>query len=180
MATLGYTTTPTAGQNNPYVGAVYYYKVTATENGTVDSISFYWKAQPAATYKMKGCIWASDNSILGVSNESTGTTLFAWHQMTFPGTKPTITSGQDYYLGGMFDSRPSTAFKYDVGTADDYASSTTGSYASPGDLNNNLTQGWKYGVYITYTPVVGPSITIEGITPTSVEAVSWGDISDIA
>ena len=159
--------------NTPYITNTSYGQYQSCKgipdyNGILDSISGYFIAK-GSEVSAKALIYNSSLELIGTSDEDNSSHTTEW--VTFPfTTKPSITAGQIYYIGVIWESN-GPEFR---GNPDDESNNIGGSYrknmtySSP---DSNI-GSWTYS-YTTSTKCVYGTYTIT--TGTSTKKLTFGD-----
>lgn len=134
-----------------------FYTVTATENGTVDSIQVL--ASTAGVGKMSIASGASLPASFitnGTCPEFTYTGTSAWQVVNYV-SKPTITNGTKYYLTVIPNTFGNNHYYDDTTPASD---GDVASYSSPAELKDGpFSFNGKLSIYINYTASGGGAVT---------------------
>ena len=146
--TIGYTT---VGGTGSFLNTddVYGVHATATEDGTVNSISIYFST---ASGNFKGLLVDGSSKTIvtnGISPAGSYSSTAAWYTTTYS-SSPSISNTVDYYICGIVDTVV-TKMYYDTGSSPDNLYDSSNSYASPTDPTDGTTGNRLYSAYATYT-----------------------------
>lgn len=187
MATYGNTDTTAGGLQYASFGGAFVCLPTAdlSENASVNTIYCYMYCVSGPSY-MKFAIWDESKNLVAnsLSSEITvSNTSAAWVSFNYS-TKPSLSSGQRYYLGYIDDNTGGyNRIIYQTQTgAGGYDISKTYNYTSGENLGTLANTDRRMAFYIDYTASAGPSgpsLKIEGITPGKLEYTSWSSLSDV-
>jgi hypothetical protein len=150
MGHLGNTNTGTTAQTlSNYLRGI---PVTATETGTIQSISAYVNVGGTSRH-LKAALYTTSGTLIGSTNEVTGLSSGPqWVTMTFSGTKPALTAGTTYILVVWADSGSSSVSIYYSSTSSNagrnYAYTYTTNWPSSITFNND---NYLYCIYCTYS-----------------------------
>jgi hypothetical protein len=157
--TLGYTTQPSnTGASAADISYTYGGSGTpnASSTGLVDRIYFCTRSRTTVR-NCKVAIWNSDKTLLANSpvTYSSLPASATFRYLEYTGTKPIITSGNNYFFGYISGGSLWLTYSFDyidgVYNVGGYAGASYSNPGTLGSLNNTLR---KHGVYITYTPSV--------------------------
>ena len=185
MATIGKTTTG----GDSYYGNYSRYTLLAqiagpaASTGTADYIKA--RISPRGSNGVHTCYLFSSTGVLIAATENTylyTTYNYAWVQFNFADPKPSIISGNSYYLGISTITNNNRFVGELWGEPQGIYFQSGWDWVSPININLALTQPSSayHSIYLSYTEgITGPTITIEGITPGSIEGVDWSDVEDV-
>lgn len=187
MATYGNESTTAGGAQYCGFGGAFVCFPTGDlpSNATVNSISAYVYYISGTSY-FKFAIWDESKNLVtnSLSSEITvSNSSAAWKTFNYS-TKPSLTSGQRYYLGFIDDNTGNnTRCIYQTSTGEGgYDISKVFNYTTGEDLSTLSNTDRRMAIYIDYTASAGPSgpsLKIEGITPGKLEYTSWSSLSDV-
>jgi hypothetical protein len=150
MGNLGNTNTGTNTQTlSNYLRGI---PVTATQTGTIQSISAYLNVGSNHRH-IKAALYSTSGTLIGTTNEVTNLNSGAqWVTMTFSGTKPTLTAGTTYILVVWADQGSTSVSIYYSSTSSNagrnYSYSYTTNWPSPITFSND---NYLYCIYCTYS-----------------------------
>ena len=179
MATLGYTSVgATSGSwAANFVGGAGPF--TATEDGTITSVSLYTGAANQVTLGVYECDGSNIPVTLVGDSAGGAATAGGWTTQAVSGN---LESGKVYRIGFNFGSATNT--NYDSPTANDlYFKSSTysgGTLPDPFGASPSLQGGRTYSAYITYTPAATDAITLTTPADRQIFQRDGSDQGDIA
>lgn len=153
-------------------------------NATVNSINVYCY-YIGGTAHFKFAIWDESKNLVSNSLSSeidVTNSSAAWKTFNYS-TKPSLSSGQRYYIGLIHDNNNAMRIIYQTSTGEGgYDISKVFNYTSGESLGTLSNTDRRMAIYIDYTaaaPPSGPSLKVEGITPGKFETTNWSDLADI-
>ena len=177
MPTLGNTNVGASNRGNGQYDSGLCKITVGSSNINVDSISCYTGKASSGSPTCGLSIYDSSGNIYGASLNFTNDQAPSWRTVNYS-TKPLLYANSIYYLRFTTGSVISDSSSYLPSIYFDTITGGGGFFNYPNFFPTppQLTS-YTHSIYITYS--LGPSLKIEGITPSKLDGTSWSSISNV-